>query len=155
MTRYYFGFKIGRQQHTLDMELFGLSAWLRGFYLLALFCGAEMERHLSDEKRANHYMKLYERGKAWTNTHLFNGRYFCQSVELSDRSLVDRFDAADDLPIYRIAVLGEPLTLRSVAIPNAQSVTSVTADGVPIDFACVNGEVEFGDKVISRELCLR
>ncbi|MBO5269276.1 MAG: hypothetical protein J6B77_00715, partial [Clostridia bacterium] len=56
---------------------------------------------------------------------------------------------------YRIAVLGEPLTLRSVAIPSAMNVTSVTVDGIPIDFACVDGEIVFGDMVISRELCLR
>ena len=84
----------GRQHHTLDMELFGPSSWLQGFYLLALYCGAKMAKHLGDEKRVRLYTKLYENGKAWMNEHLFNGRYFCQSIDLSDKSLVDRFDAA-------------------------------------------------------------
>ena len=84
----------GRQHHTLDMELFGPSSWLQGFYLLALDCGAKMAKHLGDEKRLRLYTKLYENGKLWMNEHLFNGRYFCQSIDLSDKSIVDRFDAA-------------------------------------------------------------
>ena len=84
----------GRQHHTLDMELFGPGSWLQGFYLLALDCGAKMARHLGENERASLYTRLYEKGRAWMNEHLFNGRYFFQSVELSDRSLVDRFGAA-------------------------------------------------------------
>lgn len=84
----------GRQHHTLDMELFGPSSWLQGFYLLALDCGAEMARFLGDEKRANLYSKLYESGKAWMNEHLFNGKYFNQLVDLSDKSVLDRYGAA-------------------------------------------------------------
>lgn len=84
----------GRQHHTLDMELFGPSSWLEGFYLLALDCGAEMARFLGDEKRANLYSSLYENGKAWMNEHLFNGRYFNQAIDLTDKSLLDRHDAA-------------------------------------------------------------
>ncbi len=86
----------GRQHHTLDMELFGPSSWLQGFYLLALDCGAKIAKHVGDEVRANTYTKLYEKGKAWTNEHLFNGKYFCQSVDLSDKSVLERFDAVQD-----------------------------------------------------------
>lgn len=85
----------GRQHHTLDMELFGPSSWLEGMYLLALDCGARMARHLGDAARAELYTRLYENGKRWMNEHLFNGSYFCQRIDLTDRSLVDRFDAAD------------------------------------------------------------
>ena len=83
----------GRQHHTLDMELFGPSSWLQGFYLLALDCGAQMARHLGDEKRADIYTQLYNKGKKWTNEHLFNGKYFVQKIDLSDKALLDRFDA--------------------------------------------------------------
>ena len=85
----------GRQHHTLDMELFGPSAWLQGFYLLALDCGAEMARYLGDEERAGLYTRLYQNGRAWMNEHLFNGRYFQHAIDLSDKSLVDRFGATD------------------------------------------------------------
>lgn len=84
----------GRQHHTLDMELFGPSSWLEGFYLLALDCGARIAEHLGDERRRLLYTRLYEQGRAWTNERLFNGKYFFHSVDLSDRSLVDSFDAA-------------------------------------------------------------
>ena len=94
----------GRQHHTLDMELFGPSSWLQGFYLLALECGAEMARYLGDEKRANLYTKLYCNGRQWMNEHLFNGSYFFQKIDLSDKSLVDRFDVA---PTYWNEEAGE------------------------------------------------
>ena len=85
----------GRQHHTLDMELFGPSSWLQGFYLLALDCGAKMANHLGDKKRRILYTRLYENGKLWMNEHLFNGKYFHQSIDLSDKSIIDRFDAAN------------------------------------------------------------
>lgn len=83
----------GRQHHTLDMELFGPSSWLQGFYLLALDCGAKMAKHLGEDERAALYERLYNSGKAWMNENLFNGKYFIQKVDLSDRSVIDRFGA--------------------------------------------------------------
>ena len=83
----------GRQHHTLDMELFGPSSWLEGFYLLALDCAAKMAKHLGDEKRVALYTSLYEKGRAFMNDQLFNGKYFFQKVDLRDKSLVDRFEA--------------------------------------------------------------
>ena len=85
----------GRQHHTLDMELFGPSSWLQGFYLLALDCAAAMAEHLGENDRAALYRKLYESGKAWTNDHLFNGRYFCQQIDLTDKALVESFGAGE------------------------------------------------------------
>ncbi|MBQ9116007.1 MAG: hypothetical protein IJY04_03200 [Clostridia bacterium] len=86
----------GRQHHTLDMELFGPSSWLQGFYLLALDCAAEMASYLGDEKRAALYSRLYENGKSWMNEHLFNGSYFRQAVDLSDKATLDKYGAASD-----------------------------------------------------------
>ena len=85
----------GRQHHTLDMELFGPSSWLEGFYLLALDCGAKMARELGQIERAEKYERLYENGKAWMNENLFNGRYFFQKVDLSDKAVLDGFGATD------------------------------------------------------------
>ena len=83
----------GRQHHTLDMELFGPSSWLQGFYLLALDCAAEMADYIGDNNRSKLYKKLYQNGRTWMNENLFNGKYFCQKVELTDKSLVEQFDA--------------------------------------------------------------
>ncbi len=85
----------GRQHHTLDMELFGPSSWLQGFYLLALDCGARMADALGETERAEKYRKIYENGKAWTNEKLFNGEYFFHKVDLNDKSIIDKFGAAN------------------------------------------------------------
>ncbi len=86
----------GRQHHTLDMELFGPNAWLEGFYLLALDCGAKMAEALGDGARAETYRAMYENGRAWTNEHLFNGKYFVQKIDLEDKRILDRFDEKGD-----------------------------------------------------------
>lgn len=82
----------GRQHHTLDMELFGPSSWLEGFYLGALKAASEMARALGDED-ADEYTALFEKGKNFTEKELFNGRYFIQKIDLKDKALVDLFGA--------------------------------------------------------------
>ena len=84
----------GRQHNTLDIELFGANSWLEGFYLLALECAAEMAEALGEEQRAERYKSLYERGRAWTNEHLFNGEYFEQKIDLSNKSITDKFSCS-------------------------------------------------------------
>ncbi len=81
----------GRQHHTLDMELFGPNAWLTGFYLGALKAAAEMAEYLGEAEVAAEYRALFERGRAWVDTHLFNGEYYCQKVDLDDPSVLEPF----------------------------------------------------------------
>jgi hypothetical protein len=50
-----------------------------------------MATALGDCERAELYKRIYENGKKWTNENLFNGKYFCQKIDLSDKSLIDRF----------------------------------------------------------------
>lgn len=83
----------GRQHHTLDMELFGPSSWLEGFYLLALDCGAKIAEAVGDFERVTKYRALYEKGKAWTNSNLFNGNYFYHKVSVKDKSILSLFGA--------------------------------------------------------------
>ncbi len=85
----------GRQHHTLDVECFGPSSWLQGFYLLALDCGAKMAQYLGENKRAELYTELYNKGKAWTNENLFNGKYFMHKVDLCDKSVTDSFEGTE------------------------------------------------------------
>ena len=82
----------GRQHHTLDMELFGPSSWLQGFYLLALYCGSKIAEAVGDTKRADTYRSLYEKGKKWTNENLFNGKYFYHKIDLKDKSIIDGYE---------------------------------------------------------------
>lgn len=85
----------GRQHHTLDMELFGPSGWLQGFYLAALKAAAEMAEVLGEQEDAQIYRALFAKGSAWTEEHLFNGSYYIHRVDLTDRSPLDRFGVAD------------------------------------------------------------
>ena len=80
----------GRQHHTLDMELFGPSSWLQGFYLAALAAAAEMAEYLKDPG-AKEYRSLFQQGKQWTDKHLFNGSYYMQQIDLSDKNILERF----------------------------------------------------------------
>ena len=86
----------GRQHHTLDMELFGPNSWLTGFYLGALKAGAEMAEHLGENAAADEFRGLFERGSAWVEAHLFNGRYYHQVIDLTDRSVLDPYVVPSD-----------------------------------------------------------
>jgi non-lysosomal glucosylceramidase len=89
----------GRQHHTLDMELFGPSSWLEGFYLAALRAGAEMAQAVGDDEAGKIFSSLFERGRKWTEENLFNGEYYQQKTDLRDRSLLERFERPDDAMI--------------------------------------------------------
>jgi uncharacterized protein (DUF608 family) len=84
----------GRQHHTLDMELFGPSSWLCGFYLGALKAAAEMAEHLGEAEPAREYRALFAQGKAWVDRRLFNGEYYQQRIDLKDAALLRRFKDA-------------------------------------------------------------
>ena len=91
----------GRQHHTLDMELFGPNSWLTGFYLAALLAAAEMAEHFNEADTAASYRELFERGKAWADTNLFNGEYYHQLIDLSDRSVLQSFEEEDKNETHR------------------------------------------------------
>ena len=86
------GVLTGRQHHTLDMELFGPSSWLTGFYLGALKAGAEMAEHLGEEDTAREYLDIFQRGKKWVDSNLFNGEYYYHLIDLNDKSILERYD---------------------------------------------------------------
>ena len=82
----------GRQHHTLDMELFGPNSWLTGFYLGALKACEEMGRALHDSAFSTECRDLFQRGKDWVDENLFNGEYFAQKIDLSDRAILAPYD---------------------------------------------------------------
>ena len=91
----------GRQHHTLDMELFGPCSWLTGFYLAALAAGAEMADHFGESGTAAEYRQLFARGKEWTDRNLFNGEYYQQRIDVTDRSILQAYAASDAHDSYR------------------------------------------------------
>ncbi|MEO6394569.1 MAG: GH116 family glycosyl-hydrolase [Devosia sp.] len=93
----------GRQHHTLDMELFGPNSWLTGFYLGALKAGAEIAAALGESETAALYSSIYQRGRGWVDQNLFNGNFFTQQIDLSDRSILAPFTKTE----LSLGVLGD------------------------------------------------
>lgn len=93
------GFLEGRQHHTLDMELFSASSWLESMYLAALRAAEEMALALGDAD-ASLYRSLYESGREKLEKELFNGEYYFQKIDLTDKTLVERFVAPPDSGNY-------------------------------------------------------
>jgi uncharacterized protein (DUF608 family) len=86
------GILSGRQHQTLDMELFGPNSWLGSMYVAALFAVAQMAIAMGDEGLAEKCERLGRAGAAYINDRLYNGRYFIQEIDLSDKGVVQRFD---------------------------------------------------------------
>lgn len=85
----------GRQHHTLDVELFGVNAWLTGFYIAGLCAGAEIAQYLGDDKTANEYREIAEKGKKYVDERLWNGRYFVQEVNIKDKDILKPYEKKD------------------------------------------------------------
>jgi uncharacterized protein (DUF608 family) len=86
----------GRQHHTLDTELFGPNAYLTGFYLAALKAGAEIASYFGEDETAHEYAALFERGRTWVERHLFNGEYYYQAVDVTDRTILAPYRGSVD-----------------------------------------------------------
>ncbi len=115
----------GRQHHTLDMELFGPNAWLTGMYLGALKAAMEMADCLGDTTASKEYGALFTKGKTWADQHLFNGEYYMQKIDLSDKTLVERYDNGKSL-------LGDS-TLTAYWNEEAQEIKYQIGEGCGID----------------------
>jgi non-lysosomal glucosylceramidase len=83
----------GRMHHTLDMELYSPDAWLSGFYLAALKAGSEIAGVMGEPDTAAEYRRIFEKGKAWVDSHLFNGEYYHQLIDLKDKSILEGFES--------------------------------------------------------------
>lgn len=81
----------GRQHHTLDVELFGPSSWLEGFYALALKCASEMAEYLGETDFAAECLDLYNKAKDFLNKELFNGKWYCQKIDVNDTKMLREY----------------------------------------------------------------
>jgi non-lysosomal glucosylceramidase len=82
----------GRQHHTLDMELFGPNSWLTTMYIAALAAAAAMADAMNEPSFAKQCRTMAATGSAYVDRELFNGRYYSQKLDLSDRSVLAPFD---------------------------------------------------------------
>ena len=86
----------GRQHHTLDRELFGPSSWLQGMYLAALKAASKLAEFVGDTPAQQEYTALYEKGRRYTDTQLFNGEYYMQKVDLTDQNYCIHFNCPEN-----------------------------------------------------------
>jgi uncharacterized protein (DUF608 family) len=93
----------GRQHHTLDMELFGPSSWLTTMYLAALRAASIMADAMGEPAFAEECRKMAANGGAYVDRELFNGRYYAQKLDLSDRAVLAPFAQS-----RKAGVLSEP-----------------------------------------------
>jgi len=70
----------GVQHNTYDVEFYGPNPLCGIWYLGALRAGEEMARAVGDPDSAREYRRLFENGRKWFDTNLFNGEYYIQKV---------------------------------------------------------------------------
>lgn len=90
------GLITGRQHHTLDVELFGPSGWMEGHYLGALKASAEMAEACGDPAFAKECRKIFERGRKAAEKLLFNGEYYIQKVDFTDKNVYKPFLSGEE-----------------------------------------------------------
>jgi len=73
--------------NTYDIEFWGPDGMCTSFYLGALYAIMQMGKHLN--KDVNKYEDLYNKGKAYIETKLFDGEYFFQDIEYKNLNAPD------------------------------------------------------------------
>lgn len=86
------GILSGRQHQTLDMELFGPNSWLGSMYVAALLATAEMAAVVGEDELSKTTARMGKAGADYIDRELFNGRWFVQKIDLSDKSVLTPFD---------------------------------------------------------------
>ncbi len=66
----------GCQHNTMDVEYYGPNPQMEIWYLGALRAAEEMAHAVGDTEFASTCQDLFERGRKWTDAHLFNGEYY-------------------------------------------------------------------------------
>ncbi len=70
----------GVQHNTYDVEFYGPNPLCGIYYLGALRAAEEMARAVADSQSAAEYHRLFENGKNWLDTNLFNGSFYVQKI---------------------------------------------------------------------------
>jgi len=70
----------GCQHNTMDVEYYGPNPQMQLWYLGALKAAEKMARFMNDGEFASTCGTLFQRGRVWTDEHLFNGEYYIQDI---------------------------------------------------------------------------
>ncbi|GAA3139758.1 uncharacterized protein (DUF608 family) [Kribbella aluminosa] len=70
----------GCQHNTMDVEYYGPNPQMQSWYLAALRACEELATYLGDSDFAVECRKLFESGRAWMDSELFNGEYYRHEI---------------------------------------------------------------------------
>jgi uncharacterized protein (DUF608 family) len=80
--------------NTYDIEFWGPDGMCTSFYLGALTAVMEMGKHLKLKKDVEYYQKLYDKGKKFIETELYNGEYFYQKITVEGLNAPNPIEAS-------------------------------------------------------------
>jgi uncharacterized protein (DUF608 family) len=80
--------------NTYDIEFWGPDGMCTSFYLGALSAIIEMGKFLKLKKDVAYYQGLYEKGKNYIETELYNGEYFYQKITVEGLNAPNPIDAS-------------------------------------------------------------
>jgi uncharacterized protein (DUF608 family) len=138
-----------REPHhnTYDIEFWGADGMCSSFYLGALKAASIMAEYFGEKDTCIKYKYLYENGKKYLETVLFNGEYFIQQVEW--KTLEAKLDLTRETP--------EARELCEIEGPKYQYGVGCISDGVLgawIAEVCGVGEILDPEKVKSHLLSI-
>lgn len=110
--------------NTYDIEFWGPDGMCTSFYLGALRATIEMSKHLKQNAKA--YQELYNKGKAYMETALYNGEYFIQEIKVDGLNAPDPSKAQSFGGEYS----AEAVALMKKEGPKYQYGTGCLSDGV-------------------------
>ncbi len=73
-----------KQPNTYDIDFYGANTFVGSLYLAALRAAEEMASEVGDGKFAKKVREIFEKGRAASETRLWNGEYFIQDVDLKE-----------------------------------------------------------------------
>jgi uncharacterized protein (DUF608 family) len=138
-----------REPHhnTYDIEFWGADGMCSSFYLGALKAASIMAEHFGEIDTCIKYKYLYEKGRIYLETKLYNGEYFIQQVEWL--TLNAKLDLSRETP--------EARELCEIEGPKYQYGAGCISDGVLgawIAEVCGVGEILDPEKVKSHLLSI-
>jgi uncharacterized protein (DUF608 family) len=80
--------------NTYDIEFWGPDGMCTSFYLGALSAMMEMSKFMKLKKDVTYYQGLYEKGKKYIETELYNGEYFYQKITVEGLNAPNPIDAS-------------------------------------------------------------
>jgi uncharacterized protein (DUF608 family) len=81
--------------NTYDIEFWGPDGMCTSFYLGALSAIIQMGKFLKNKKDVTAYQKLYDKGKKFIESELYNGEYFYQKIQVEGLNAPNPIEASE------------------------------------------------------------